>query len=548
MGSVCLFFLAVFFNCCLTAPTVKTRCGEVIGTFDTNTKLNSFLGIPYAASTAPPNRWKPPINYCWNGTLNATNPGPACPNLVLRDRPMSETCLHLNIFTRSLPTEGGNDASWPVIFWIHGGSNTDGSNVATWYSNLTTIAIKKDVVLVAANYRLGLLGYLALRELSEADPRGVSGNYGILDLQFALKWVQNNIAAFGGDPKLVTLLGQSSGGTNIFSLVSSPASSGLFSAAISLSGSPNITMDLQQAEHQNRKQFLEITPCANATNIIQCLNNLTYEQITTYTSACYTTPGQLPPLGINGNGWCGLTIADGVTVKNIFDAAAEGTIDVPQIIQTAQAEMDLFADPTQRKMNEAQLEAFLKQWFLTNGWNQNAFDAWKQLYANYISKSAELTLYGWITDIYFTCGCQLFGVTAGTGLKSPIYLGIVNYPPSHPHPAGGGGNMSYAFHSWDFEAATGAWLEQGHFVPEQNDIVFGETQLGIWYELASTGKVNSYGWEPINNSKNFPTDFKVGVHQNPNNITTIDSYYKSTCNTLPQAPLFMGMNFWIVNK
>jgi carboxylesterase type B len=103
---------------------------------------------------------------------------------------------------------------------------------------------------VTPNFRLGALGFLALPELSAADPRGSSGNYALLDIQLALQWVQANAHAFGGDAQRVTLIGQSSGGTNILALLASPTSVGLFSAGISLSGSPNITMDLTKAEEQ----------------------------------------------------------------------------------------------------------------------------------------------------------------------------------------------------------------------------------------------------------------------------------------------------------
>merc|ERR1712232_101822 len=118
------------------------------------------------------------------------------------------------------------------------------------------LAARGDVVLVAMNYRLNAFGWLTLPELDTVDPRGVSSNRGLLDIQEALRWIQRNAAAFGGDPRRVTLLGQSSGGTAILGLLASSASRGLFSAAISLSASPNISIDLATAQAQFRPPVL----------------------------------------------------------------------------------------------------------------------------------------------------------------------------------------------------------------------------------------------------------------------------------------------------
>eukprot|EP01127_Copromyxa_protea_P008471 TRINITY_DN1944_c0_g1_i2.p1 TRINITY_DN1944_c0_g1~~TRINITY_DN1944_c0_g1_i2.p1 ORF type:complete len:270 (+),score=39.58 TRINITY_DN1944_c0_g1_i2:59-868(+) len=243
-----LLFCLLLLAGCSSAIQVTTNCGVVEGITDSSLQLASFLSIPYGS---PPVRWMPPTPaQCWKGVFNATEAGVACWNYDTVDTQQvnSEDCLHLNVHVRTQFIPAGSDTRnsslKPVLFWIYGGSNIDGSKDS--YPNLHNLALFKDFVVVAANYRLGPLGFLALPQLSSVDPRGVSGNYGILDIQLALRWVQQNIARFGGDSNRVTLLGQSSGGTNIFSLLASPASKGLFHAAISLSGSPNITMDLPQ--------------------------------------------------------------------------------------------------------------------------------------------------------------------------------------------------------------------------------------------------------------------------------------------------------------
>ena len=126
---------------------------------------------------------------------------------------------------------------------------------------------------VSINYRLNGFGFMALPDLGTVDPRGVSGNYGFLDQQLGLRWVQDNIAAFGGDASRVTVWGQSSGGTSVLALLASPASNGLFSRALSLSGSPNITADLDFAYRQN-DGFVQQAGCAGVANVTACLLQL----------------------------------------------------------------------------------------------------------------------------------------------------------------------------------------------------------------------------------------------------------------------------------
>jgi carboxylesterase type B len=148
------------------------------------------------------------------------------------------------------------------------------SGYAEWYGNLQTLALGGQVLLISINYRLGAFGFLAHPVLGEVDPRGVSGNYGILDQQLALQWVQRNAHNFGGDPGQVTLIGQSSGGTSIYALLSSPHSVGLFHAAISLSASPNMTMDLQAAYQQNSELVQKACPQGSSSLVLECLYGL----------------------------------------------------------------------------------------------------------------------------------------------------------------------------------------------------------------------------------------------------------------------------------
>ncbi len=132
-----------------------------------------------------------------------------------------EDCLYLNIWRPK------KDGKFPVMVWIHGGGLTSGSGSDAMYWG-DRLSSSKDVVVVTFNYRLGALGFLALKELSAEDPHASSGNYGLLDQVAALKWVQQNIASFGGDPDNVTIFGESAGGWSVCMLMASPLAKGAF--------------------------------------------------------------------------------------------------------------------------------------------------------------------------------------------------------------------------------------------------------------------------------------------------------------------------------
>ncbi len=216
---------------------VKIEGGRVKGM--TEDGLTVYKGIPFAAPPTGDFRWKVPQAVVpWEGILTADQFGPACPQLPFPDTSsmknavgkMSKDCLYLNVWT---PATSPNE-KLPVMVWIHGGGfaidapsieNYDGVNLA-----------KKGVVLVSIAYRLGALGFMAHPELSAENERGQSGNYGLLDQIAGLKWVRNNIAAFGGDPGNVTIFGESAGGISVSMLCASPLAKGLFTRAISQSG------------------------------------------------------------------------------------------------------------------------------------------------------------------------------------------------------------------------------------------------------------------------------------------------------------------------
>lgn len=207
---------------------VKVEGGYVQGLADGEMKI--FKGIPFAAPPVGDLRWKAPQPVVpWDGVRDALEFGPSPVSNMPFPPGQSEDCLYLNIWTKA----GSSKDMLPVMVWIYGGGFSMGTS--SFYDGAPLA--EEGVVLVTINYRVGRLGYFAHPELSAENPEGVSGNYGILDQIAALKWVQNNIAKFGGDPQKVTIFGESAGGISVSMLAASPLAKGLFRGAISQSGS-----------------------------------------------------------------------------------------------------------------------------------------------------------------------------------------------------------------------------------------------------------------------------------------------------------------------
>ena len=226
------------------AERISTTSGVVHGAMAGTTW--AYEDIPYAAPPVGDLRFTPPQPAaCASTELDATQLGPQCPQTADDGSFVgSEDCLQLNVWAPAAAA-----APRPVMVWIHGGGNIQGSAVLPMY-NGEQLAETGDVVVVSLNYRLGQLGFLAHSALAQESPSGGSGNFGLLDQIAALHWVQANVAAFGGDPANVTIFGESAGGRNVCTLVAAPGSAGLFHRGIVESGSCKALPDLATAEAQ----------------------------------------------------------------------------------------------------------------------------------------------------------------------------------------------------------------------------------------------------------------------------------------------------------
>lgn len=240
--------------------TVRTHDGLISGTTSPNSTVHIFRGIPFAAPPIGPLRWKAPQPVTpWKGIRKCDAFGPSpmqakpvpfgvyTSEFLIPAQPISEDCLYLNVWTAATsPAERR-----PVLVFIYGGGFTSGGSACPIYDGEAMAG--KGVVFVSINYRVGIFGFFCHPELSSESGRHASGDYGLMDQIAALKWVKQNIAAFGGDPSNVTIAGQSAGSMSVNCLVASPLAKGLFHRAIGESGA-NIVKGLfpgptlQQAE------------------------------------------------------------------------------------------------------------------------------------------------------------------------------------------------------------------------------------------------------------------------------------------------------------
>lgn len=264
-------------------PVISLMQGEIMAGLDRdNETILQINGIPFAAPPVGDGRWAAPGPApSWDGVRDGRTYGAEClqnrsgsadflgdlldglglnviqrhlAGVALQSGPPpveSEDCLFLNVRTGNM----GGDEKLPVMVWIHGGSHQTGSGAMSLYNS--NALVENGTVLVTINYRLGPLGYLAHPALSTDDPRGVSGNYGLLDQVAALEWVRDNIGVFGGDPDNVTIFGESAGAQSVTEIMSTPLSKGLFHKAILQSGASTYNANALDAAIEGRMTMHE---------------------------------------------------------------------------------------------------------------------------------------------------------------------------------------------------------------------------------------------------------------------------------------------------
>jgi carboxylesterase type B len=331
-------------------PPFRTRAGLVCGRSlqVDGTQVNAFLGIPYAEDTGGENRWKAPLpRAAWPGVLHALQPGAICPQnrwpWSTQDGSsagQSEDCLSLSLWAPAAAEPG----SLPVLVFVHGGSFQTGSLSAHWLEqggwhlyDGSFLAGSQDLVVVTLNYRLGALGFLA-------GTAGLEGNYGLLDQQLALQWVQDNISVFGGDPGRVTLAGESAGAMSVgLHLFSAPGSAGLFGNVIMESNPLGVPFpDLETASFMGDAYLLAVG-CLLRADQLACLRRQPLEKLLEKQEHPLLKTGVLDrgPGGLLT--W--LPVIDGsVLLRQPMEAALQEGASLPLIIGNNSDEGTLFVE------------------------------------------------------------------------------------------------------------------------------------------------------------------------------------------------------------
>ena len=362
---------------------VMTDKGQVQGMIDD--LVENFFGIPYAAPPTKNLRWQPPQPAArWEGVRSAEQYGNVCPQGESIDAPrtVTEDCLFLNV-QRPIGTQA--NAKLPVFVYIHGGGLTGGGSDN---EKLNKVVRDNRVIGVAMNYRLGALGFFAHAALSAQD--GESGNYGLMDQQAALRWVQDNIAAFGGDPAQVTIAGESAGGWSVCSHLAAPSSRGLFARAMIQSGGCDFN-SLAEAETSGEQLAAELG-CADADAVLVCLRNK--------------------------------SVAALIDAKNVVAVPAYGTAFLPTNPRVAVNSGDFTRVPVVIGGTRDEGRAFSRD---SIGWTQADYTAWVRADPNFGSNAeAVLSRYAWpATASEFTPAYLVAAVITDSGtLAGGIERGV----------------------------------------------------------------------------------------------------------------------------
>jgi para-nitrobenzyl esterase len=341
-----------------TGATVETTLGKVRGASQAG--VQAFRGVPYAASTAPPNRFMPPAKrQPWTGVRDCVELGLRAPQrnsdffgqvpkifeVMCPAEPMGEDCLVLNVWTPA--TTAGRKR--PIMVWLHGGGYTSGSGGFVCY-NGQELARKHDVVVVTVNHRLTVFGFLYFAGIGN-EKYAKSSNVGMLDIVAALEWVRDNAAAFGGDAGNVTIFGQSGGGGKVSALLAMPPAKGLFHRAIIESGADvkGVPVDVANKSAELFLSRLNLKP-----DQIDQIQQLSMEQLL----------AAIPPGG--GPGTPGLALApvvDGTTLPaGPFDPTApEISADIPLLIGTTETEVTFFPNQILDPIDDTSLHTRVKQ-------------------------------------------------------------------------------------------------------------------------------------------------------------------------------------------
>jgi para-nitrobenzyl esterase len=451
--------------------------------------IHEFLGIPYAAAPVGELRWRPPQEpERWHGVRDATSFGAHCPQVAtpFGTPSTTEDCLFLNVFTPAKTNEG-RPHLLPVMVWIHGGGLVVGESDGYDPSKL----VAEDVIVVTINYRLGELGFLAHSALAAETPNGAAGNYGLLDQQAALRWVQRNIRAFGGDPDNVTIFGESAGGLSVHSQLASPLAAGLFHRAIVESGAYSLVQPSLAAAEAAGAALAASAGCVDPSTAAACLRSLSVAAILAHQPA-----GTMVP---NLDGF--------VLPQTVGSAFGTGQFNrVPVIEGSNHDEWRLFVAQTEATTGIPLTAAgYIPAIAATLGVPLPVAAAIANEYplAAYQSPSVALGAVG--TDVVFACNARLssrmlsrYVPTFQYEFDDPnapmLFFSSISFPTGAYHAS----ELQYIFHVLETPVPSPG------LTPAQRQL--SETMMDYWTQFARSGDPNSHGtpaWPLYSSSDQF---------------------------------------------
>lgn len=452
------------------APQVMTVYGPVHG-MPAGDAL-AFLGIPYATPPVGPLRWRAPVTHApWPTPLAATQLGSECP----QGSSGAEDCLYLNIWTPSVAPASLR----PVMVFIHGGGFAYGSGALSGQY----LAEHRGVVVITFNYRLGQLGFLAHPSLIAEDTEHHSaGNYGLLDQQMALQWVQSNVASFGGDPNKVTIVGESAGSVSVCFHLVSPLSAGLFQRAIGESGSCSLYYTpLWDAANPSAsaaglgEKVAAALGCDTASDVAACLRSKSVADVIQTMAAKYALKAG-PSFSPNVDGWV-----------------------LPMVPWLALQSGNFAHVPTLTGTNENEgsgLAILSPVWTWQDFFNvvsslfpQHASDLdWRYLFGGYPSPQAAYSAF--LTDALFICPARA-QARAMAAVGAPTYL----YHFSYVNVAGLVSGIG-AYHTEELDYLFGNWEPAFGVIPVRPtplDLQIRDLVQGYWTNFMATGDPNGGG-------------------------------------------------------
>jgi len=452
--------------------TVKTEQGNVLGKTINNGKVKEFLGLPYAAAPVGNLRWKapqPPAK--WKGERDATKFGAHCAqghlfdDIIFQDGGPSEDCLFLNVYT---PADASKNSKLPVMFWIHGGGYATGASSEPRHNG--DFLPLKGVVLVTINYRLGVLGFLATSELAK-EQGGTAGNYGLLDMIAALKWVKANIARFGGNPENVTIFGESAGSAAVSTLIASPAAHGLFQKGIGESGGALGEGILGQEALADRVKKDDQWVATLGVKSLAELRALPAEKVLEGTKS----------RGMVGFG----PDVDGIALtENVAESYAAGR----------QAHLPLLAGWNRDEGSFMAMRPMTaEQWKgMAGGLFKERAAEFLKLYPGDTDEQAMRAAIDYFSDSFIAFGTWKWIEAHRKTGDAPVYRYHLELaaPPSKFHPG------SFAFHSDDIEYIFGTLDTRPGAVWRPEDRKLSEQMMSYWTNFARTGDPNGPGLPP----------------------------------------------------